>query len=481
FRGGYYPVKYDAIRSQKAADFQERADAMADSWFTPGGIQASVVASATEARTGFYAPIRLSLDVVSSHFGETIHFITHHDAVKQTNRLIRDPKVMKTLRERIGPEEAEQFMPWLRDIAKQGQEAPMKTFLDATVQHLTTGATLTYMGFKISTVLRQLPGFSNSAAEVGWGNIAEGIRLMFRSTEDMQSGIEWAMANSKILPHRVASFDREVAKAIQDAASKKKRSPLDPIRDVALLSIGLIDMYALSLPTWYGAYLKEIKASGDEAKAFRYADAAVEMTQGTARIADTAALMRNNNRVHRSLTMFMSYFSALWNQIRDIREGNKVGYYDTIQTASKLVFVIMLPSLLDLWIVGGLFPEEDEGWGEWAGRPAAYMGLFPFASVPGVRDLASSLGTGYEYRLSPIEGIVVDGLDGLLAVGRVLTDEDAKPMTRGEVKGLVRSAMAITHIPGGSQLTSSLFHLYDVMEEGEDLTFQGMAYGKRGE
>src|SRR5699024_391243 len=42
FRGGYYPVKYDSVRSRMAADVQERADAMADSWFTPGGIQASV-------------------------------------------------------------------------------------------------------------------------------------------------------------------------------------------------------------------------------------------------------------------------------------------------------------------------------------------------------------------------------------------------------------------------------------------------------
>jgi len=481
FRGGYYPVKYDSVRSRKAADFQERADAMADSWFTPGGIQASVVASATETRTGFYAPIRLSLDVVSSHFGETIHFITHHDAVRQTNRLIRDPKVMKTLRERIGPEEAEQFMPWLRDIAKQGQEAPMKTFLDAAVQHLTTGATLTYMGFKISTGLRQFPGFSNSAAEVGWGNILQGIRAMFRSPEDMQSGIEWAMANSKILPHRVASFDREVAKTIQSAAQRGKKSVLDPVRDVALLHIGLIDLYTLSLPTWYGAYIKEMKASGDEAKAFRYADAAVEMTQGTARIADTAALMRNNSPVHRSLTMFMSWFSAMWNQVRDIRDGQRLGYYSMVETAAKLAFVISLPALLDLWIMGDFMPEEDEGTGEWAARLALYMGMFPLAGIPGGRDLVSALGSGYEYRLSPIEGIVSDGLDGILAGGRQIFSEDPKPMTRGEVKGLVRAAMAVAHIPGGSQTTASIFHLYDVLEEGEEMTFQGLAYGKRGE
>src|SRR5699024_3264 len=250
------------------------------------------------------------------------------------------------------------------------------------------------------------------------------------------------------------------------------------VRDVALLHIGLIDLYALSLPTWYGAYFKELKASGDEAKAFRYADAAVEMTQGTARLADTAALMRSNNPVHRSLTMFMSYFSALWNQVRDIREGQRLGYYSMVATAAKLAFVISLPALLDLWIMGDFMPEEDEEAGEWAARLALYMGLFPLASIPGVRDISSSLGSGYEYRLSPIEGIVSDGLDGILAGGRQIFSEDPKPMTRGEVKGLMRAAMAVAHIPGGSQATASIFHLYDVLEEGEEMTFQGLAYGK---
>src|SRR5699024_8391784 len=188
----------------------------------------------------------------------------------------------------------------------------------------------------------KLPRFAKSAAEVGWGNILQGIGAMFRSADGIQGGIEWAMANSKILPHRVESFDREVAKTIQSAAQRGKKRVLDPVRDVALLHIGLIDLYALSLPTWYGAYFKELKASGDEAKAFRYADAAVEMTQGTARLADTAALMRSNNPVHRSLTMFMSYFSALWNQVRDIREGQRLGYYSMVATASKLAFVISL-------------------------------------------------------------------------------------------------------------------------------------------
>lgn len=478
-RGGYYPVKYDPNRSRDAADFQDRADAVADSWFTAGGIQASVNASAAETRTGYFAPIRLDLGVVSTHFGETIHFISHHDAVRQTNRLLRDPKVMKTLRERIGPEEADQLMPWLRDIAKQGQEAPLKTFLDGIVQHLTTGATLTYMGFKLSTGLRQLPGFSNSAAEVGWGNIAQGIRAMFRSNEDMQSGMEWAMANSKILPHRIQSFDREVANTFKYAAGKKARTSVDAFRDAALLHIGLIDLYTLALPTWYGAYIKEMKASGDEAKAFRYADSAVEMTQGTARIADTSALLRNNSPVHRSLTMFMSYFSALWNQLRDIREGQRLGYYDTMALASKVIFTVMLPSLLDLWITGGAGMEEDETAGEYAARVGVFMGLFTVAGIPGVRDAASALGTGFEYRLSPIEGIVVGGLDGLLAAGSATFGDEE--MSKGDVKGLVRAAMAIAHIPGGSQATATLGHIYDVIAEGEDVTYEGLAYGKRAE
>ena len=86
-RGGYYPVKYDPARSERAKENEDRMNSEVDSMFSGGAsIQASVNAGATNERTGFYDPIRLSMDVIQSHFQETIHYITHHDAVRQVNK-----------------------------------------------------------------------------------------------------------------------------------------------------------------------------------------------------------------------------------------------------------------------------------------------------------------------------------------------------------------------------------------------------------
>jgi hypothetical protein len=122
FKGGYYPVKYDPTRDNKAAEFEERKDAEVGSMFASNAsIQASVNTGSTNERTGYYAPIHLTLNVVPNHIQETIHYITHHDAVREVNRLLRDPRIKDAVTEKLGPEEFAQLKPWLNDIAKDGR------------------------------------------------------------------------------------------------------------------------------------------------------------------------------------------------------------------------------------------------------------------------------------------------------------------------------------------------------------------------
>jgi hypothetical protein len=150
--GGYYPIKYDPTRSAQAAMHEERKAANVDSMFSAGGnINASVNAGAVNTRTQYFAPIRLSLDVVPNHVQETIHYITHHDAVREVNKFLRNGEVRETIISKMGEYEYNQLIYWLNDVAKDGREAPNKSFIDDVMNKLRFGITLGAMGFKAST------------------------------------------------------------------------------------------------------------------------------------------------------------------------------------------------------------------------------------------------------------------------------------------------------------------------------------------
>ena len=222
FRGGYYPVKYDPTRDNKAAEFEERKDAEVGSMFASNAsIQASVNTGSTNERTGYFAPIHLTLNVVPNHIQETIHYITHHDAVREVNKLLRDPRVKDAVVSKLGPEEFAQLKPWLNDIAKDGRNAPNKSLVDAAFNRLRLGTTLGVMGFKASTGIIQISGLSNTIAEVGLKPVYESMRTILGGQDSIKSAWEFATEKSKVLKHRTKTMDREIMNAMQQLESKR--------------------------------------------------------------------------------------------------------------------------------------------------------------------------------------------------------------------------------------------------------------------
>ena len=166
-QGGYYPLVYDPyrVKGPGAAKITKQVDS--DLLFdNPMSISAQMNSSATQERTGFYGPINLNLDVVSNHFAQTIHYITHHEAVRQINKLITDDAVKETIIAKMGREEYNQLPAWLRDVAHEGRPSVAKTEYDRIVTYVRTGMTLGIMGFKASTGIAQIAGAFNSIAEL---------------------------------------------------------------------------------------------------------------------------------------------------------------------------------------------------------------------------------------------------------------------------------------------------------------------------
>lgn len=473
FKGGYYPMKYDSNRSHQAEMNEDKLNAQTDSMFsTIGSIQASVNASATNERTKYYAPIRLSLDVVPGHFQETIHYITHHDAVREVNKLIRNKSVAETIKAKLGPEEYAQLKPWLNDLAKDGKEAPTKMFWDGMLGRLRFGLTLGTMGFRVTTGLIQISGLSNTVAEVGAKPVLQAARNILGSTTNMREAWDFANSNSKVLNHRTQTMDREIKNAMNRIAGK--RGMLAAVQEASMKHIAYIQTYMVDLPSWYASYMKKLDETGDEQKAYQYADWVVENVQGSGMTKDMARIMRGQSESGRMFTMFMTFFSSLWNMERDLVKGARSKRYSVTTTAAKLAFLFSIPVLFEMLMRGEVDDDEPE---ETMQKILTKTATFPVQSVPFIRDIVNGATGEFGYNISPIASLLDTGTRSIPAlVAASLTDDE---ITKSQVKGATKVGGAALGIPGINQVWATGEHLYDVIEEGEDFTTREFLFGPK--
>jgi hypothetical protein len=501
FRGGYYPVKYDPTRSRRAAEFEARKDAEVGSMFASNAsIQSSVNAGATNTRTGFYDPIHLTLNVVPNHIQETIHYITHHDAVREVNKLLRDPRIADAVSSKLGPDEFAQLKPWLNDIAKDGRNAPNKSYIDAIYNQLRMGTTLGVMGYKATTSLLQLSGWSNTVAEVGLGPAYQAARTVLGSFDTMQSAMEFAFKNSKVLNHRVQTMDREVASAMKDLTEGVwdfARGPDDHtvvprgvrealpslvntkrmykgFQEASMKPIAYIQTYLVDLPSWHAAYIKELGESGDEQKAFQYADWVVENIQGSGLTKDLPSIMRNQSKMHKTATMFMTFYSAMGNAQRDLIRGAKSGKYSTSTLAGKAAFMYAIPVLLGM-LVAGEFGGDDDDADALLQKSLLNVALYPLQTMPWVRDVANGVFSGYRYQDSPVTSVMASGLQAVKGVVKAVFSDGE--LTTSQVKSISKLAGAAIGFPGVNQLWGTGEHLFDVLKDGEELTLGQLVRG----
>lgn len=485
-KGGYYPVKYSPKRSHDAEKNAEKRDAETESMFNnTASIQASVNAGSTNERTGFYDSIHLSLEVVPDHFNETIHYITHHDAIRQLNRLIQNRQVADAITGVLGEEEFKLLKPWLNDVAKDGRGQPTKTYVDEAFQRLRLGTTLGVMGFSASTGIMQVFGLFTTAAEVGPGKTLKAIyttvgkawymkklRQLLGSTDDMQTGMDFAMERSKVMPHRMKTMDREIRNAMDRLSGK--RGFIAAAQETSMKHIGLIQTYTVDLPTWLAMYDKTLSETGEEQKAINAADWAVENLQGSGATKDMATILRNQGKIHTTFTMFMTFFSSLGNLSRDTVKGTKSGLYSPTSVAAKLAFLYFIPVFMEMLMRGEFEEPEDDDENRLMSYATA-TALYPMTSMPFVRDVASGLFGDYGYNSSPVASALEKGIQGYKQIGeRAFTDEE---ITASAKKNAAKLTGVALQIPGISQTWRTGEHLHEVMAEGEEFTIRELLFG----
>lgn len=405
-RGGYYPVVYDRELSVKPVDTDRLGT-------QTGGMFPSVAHGSMKQRAGgagLGTPLSLSLDVIPRHVAETVHMLTFRRPVTEVAKILRRKEVNGAIQETAGVAIAKALDGWLRYVAG---ERPARNGWDKAASWARKNAALYTMGFKLSTMLAQVTGLLATVAEIGPRWALRGVVDSYGRGNPLDV-YRTVMELSPMMRNRIASIDREVfevSSRLMDTGSSSRL--LDPfmrmkslMETYGFVPMGWVQMYFADLPTWNGAYAKALKENGgDIAEAVLYADAVVERTQVGGAEKDLAAVQRGRE-LGKLMTMFYSYFSALYNlSARRIIMRNRRRDAASAWRLATLALLTWVAEPVLMGILKGGPDEEEpdaEDWIVWGAKEAFFN---PFNMVVGVREVSSMVdsyisGKGGRYRLS---------------------------------------------------------------------------------
>jgi len=435
--GGYMPMIYDPKRSSEARDIENKsALEMMQAEIT----HASVFSGMTKARTGFAAPVLLDITRVAGELQKTAHFITHYEAVRNANKIIGDKDVQGAIVNKIGQEYYDILKSWVGQVATGHRDKLAFDVIGDAVESMRANATVAIMGGiggSITTVLSQPLGLFTSMDALSRGidgsynsaygplRIAQGILTMMN-----HGAVKQAIARSKELQFRVENSDRDIKhvfRGIKGFSGIKAQ-----VQRMMLIAIPYVQLYTVDLPTFIAAYNMGIKANLSEGDAVYFADSTVRKSQGSGSAKDLSAIMAQRGTA-RALTMFMTFFNTLYNIQRRLGREADLSFKTANKVIAGSLFLFVLPTMMEsLFRMQGPSEDDEQGYLEWLAVKSAFFAL---TSIPLVRDISSSVESGFGYNASPIEGFGKSASHVISAASKIV-DQD-KELSASDAKAAV--------------------------------------------
>lgn len=417
-KGGYFPIQY-----VKPPIATTPLEAMQDPM-----IRSSIFSGMTKERKDFSAPMSLDLNGLLLAFEQQIHFITHYEAVRDVNKILTDPDLTRLIEEKLGPEYLEEMKNWHSAVAAGGVAKKNMHGFDKAAEIVRMGTTPAILGANILTVGSQVLGASSAihmmgkhpktgrfSAWRGGSTFASGVRKFIKSPHET---IEDAMRLSGELRHRVNNIDRDMKDKLNQL--KGKTDLKSRWNRLAMKPIMYMQLFAVDIPSWVGAYHRALKDGMTVDKAIDYAEDIVISSQGSGHTKDLSAFQRDPG-VAKFLTMFSTWPFIQYNLQRDIYKTAKKFPVDAF---SMLIITAMIPAVLNAWMRGNLGPDEedeDDGWGKWLVK--VLLG-YNAGSLPIGGSAVASVSEGYDFRLSAVESIPGAIERGLLTIAKIFDSEE---------------------------------------------------------
>ena len=401
FRGGYYPLQYDAresiLQKSKAQDemMNKQRFGRATASHTQDGH--------TEERVlegGKNKALKLDLQVISNHVNQVTYDLEMGDAVHDSYKILYHPDTQKAFRDAGQVADWEALDLWLTDVVTG--ELHMTSVTEHMARHIRSGFTVSKIGFNLGTIFLQPLGLLQSATLIGKTNTLNGLRTVLFSAQIGKNNIYDTVAReSGFMEEREATFQQDIAVAKQLLKSSLIRritpgNTAEFFAEMAFYGIKKVQRF-VDTATWLGAQADGLSRGMSEQDAKNHADRMVARSQASGNFQERTALERGSlnpkirqSELVRAAVPLISYFMAKTNVafertkrtqfIDPVTKVPNIGA--TLNWATDMMMLYTVEALLAEMIRQGLPDDLDDLW-----KKGITETLSSFAAgIPGVRD-----------------------------------------------------------------------------------------------
>lgn len=466
-KGGYYPLVYDDRTSSTVHNpLSETLSKMMKTFSKPQTKRGHT----KERVEGVDQPIRLDIAPLFNHLNSVVTDLTMGEALENSYKILNKFNVRKAITDTLGTNAFKQLDMWLKDLAVGGSLGGAA--FDSTIDGLRAGVSVSVMGFKVSTVLAQITGFSHSLVKVGPKYMLKGLVKFLGGGNPMQinRNAAWVFEKSRFMQDRSTTFHRDINDALR--LMQKKGEIRGVIAKAGFWPIVKMQMM-VDMPTWLGAYEKGLaQFEGDEKKAVEFADTSVIQAQGSGLIKDLSGFERGTTSEAtrlspyvRLFTTFYSYFNTKLNLAYE--QTKKTDFRkptDVARLASDYLLLFWAEAVLGEFLLGRS-PDDDEDPLWWNVRLTLQNMA---AMLPLMREISSGL-QGFDANPAGLRGLneITKALKTTGSeIGAAVSDEDEVDILK--VVESLNSAGGIVFKYPSAQLNIAI-RAMEKSEKGEDV------------
>jgi hypothetical protein len=451
FKGGYYPLKYDAEISSLARDddLHDLAASMTGGRF---GKAQTKNGHTKERSNSSGRPVLIDIGVLHGHLNQVIHDLALSEVVANSWRILQNNEVKSAFLDRGLKSDFDALEVWLQDVASG--EVRGADFMNRWSRKLKSGFTVSKLAFNLTTVLLQPTGLAQSFVVVGKKNMLLGMQDVFRRPlSGPGSAANIIISKSPFMQERETTFNKDIYDILGDTKTGPTQNRVSQFASDYLAPWGFwlmqkAQFYTVDMPTWLAGYRHALDQGKSEPDAIAHADRIVARAAASGNFADRTPIERGSlsrnvrqNDVVRLFTALGSYMFAKFNVAYEkTRQTEFNDPRQVLSWTSDMVMLFTVEALLAAAVRGQLpwgddDDDEEDGWAEFLAKQTAFSvaGTLPF-----VRDIASG----------------VQGFSGGGAYGSIM-DTIARPIfqaSQGEVdKALIKSMVDVGglffHVP----------------------------------
>jgi hypothetical protein len=390
YRGWYHPIRYDKYLPGESQDLLG-PNALEE----PGFFYPSVPHKFLNTRLKYFAPLDLSLDAVPIRMKQMIHFVAFQEAVVQASKILRDPRFHRSLQKYVGAYDAEQILPWLKDVAgaENFADDAAGATADRALAFFRQNIIHTLIGFNPHTVAKHgMTAWFNSMQQVGAIDYHAALASFVRHPIDNWN---FAMGKSEELSRRLRNWS-ELVQGMPDITLTQS-TWRELLQTAGSTPVAISDLMS-SIPTWMAAYRKAIRDGKSEGDSVKLADRAVRFGHGSSVTTNQPRIMRSKNQIGKYFSSLYGFFSHILQKQYEIAWKAKEAYKSTKEgeyaeawkyaqsSLGGIVFNVIIPAVVEEIVTPYTNSERDS----WVTKVAKGLTLGISSSYIGVRDFTNA-------------------------------------------------------------------------------------------